>query len=161
MTARQKTVAGALVLCMAASLLLAQEESEQPPEEDTYDSGYFAGRRAGAGTGNKNWFASGLFLGPVGVILPWVFGPKVPGGNLIGKSPDYVEGYAKGYKEIAGQENFLYSLKGCGIFAGVAATIGAVYYINENSEELSQQCLSSLIPDECANLSCWRWPTGP
>jgi hypothetical protein len=122
----------------------SQEELGQPPGEDAYESGYLDGQRDG--TGNKNWLISGLFLGPIGVMLPWVFGTKVPGGNLIGRSPEYVEGYTKGYKNQAGAENFLYSMKGCGIFTGVALTIGAGYYIyNETNGGDPANCMAGAI----------------
>ena len=134
-TAWQKTVAGVLVLWMAASPLIAQGYSEQPPEADSYDGGYLAGKRDAKD--NPGWIFSGLFLGPIGLVLPWVISPKVPGGNLIGKSAAYVEGYTKAYKKRAKKKNFEYSLAGCGVFAVIGSIISAYYGIDKAFKRLA------------------------
>ena len=144
-TAWQKTVAGVLVLCMAASPLIGQEESEQPPEEDTYESGYIAGKRDAKG--DATWICSGLYLGPIGVVLPWVVSPKVPGGNLIGKSAEYVEGYTKAYRKKVKKVNFGFSLIGFGIFAG--SVLGLAYAWKNEVQCSGLESLGSDPSNDC------------
>jgi hypothetical protein len=91
-------------------------------------AGYLDGELAASGKGV--WLLSGLFLGPIGLVLPWIISPKVPGGNLIGKSAEYVASYSQAYKVKARKRNFLYSLGGFGILAATALVASTVYIRN-------------------------------
>jgi hypothetical protein len=134
----RQAVAAAIVLCLIAAPLAAQEESEsaeaaqaetnQAQADRDRAAGYLDGELAASGKGV--WLLSGLFLGPIGLVLPWVVSPKVPGGNLIGKSAEYVESFTQAYKVKARKRNFLYSLGGFGILAAVAMVGTTVYVLD-------------------------------
>jgi len=138
-----KTIAVLLVLCVATIPVVAQENSDEGSVEpgDDYDSGLAAGKQDARGKGI--WILSGLFLGPIGLILPWVISPKVPGGNLIGKSAKYIDGYTEGYKNKARARNFMYSLLGFPIWVWVA--VDACEGLGAGCIEVSS-CLSGDLP---------------
>ena len=131
-TVGRQAVAAVIVLCLVAAPLAAQEGSEsaqadQAQADRDRAAGYLDGELAASGKGV--WLLSGLFLGPIGLVLPWVVSPKVPGGNLIGKSAEYVESFTQAYKAKARKRNFLYSLGGFGILAAVAMVGTTVYLL--------------------------------
>jgi hypothetical protein len=95
----------ALYLCVAAAV--AQDSSgESESITEDYNQGWLDGHADAEGSGV--WILSGLLLGPIGIILPWVINPKVPGARLIGKSVGYVEGYTAGYRQKAKPKNFYF-----------------------------------------------------
>jgi len=103
-----------LLLGVGSTPLLAKGKTEKVNEPSEHASGLAAGQRDARGSGV--WVLSGLNLGPTRLILPWVIGTEVPGGNLVGKSAVYVGGYVDEYQSKAKPRNFQYSL------AGVAVT---------------------------------------
>jgi hypothetical protein len=156
-----KCVALILSLCLYAAPLAAQQGSgESGSIAEDYNQGWLDGQFDAEGKGI--WILSGLFLGPIGIILPWVISPKVPGARLIGKSVAYVEGYTDGYRQKAKPKNFLYSMIGFGVWAVavVAGTILAVRAAESASgscaESFGQKCAESCAPDiNCApDLGC-------
>lgn len=131
----EKAVVSLLLLCLAAAPLAAQEDTQKQapePQEDTWAAGYLAGDRDAKGNGV--WLLSGLFLGPVGLVLPWLFNPQAPGANLIGKSADYVAGYAEAYQRKVKRKNFFYSLGGFGILAGAVACVAGATLMGQSAE---------------------------
>jgi hypothetical protein len=108
-----------LILCLAAAPALAQQTD--------YDQGKLQGEVDAKG--QAIWILSGLLLGPIGLILPWVINPHVPGANLVGKSAEYVAGYMDGYRRAAKPKNFFYSLGGFAVWA-VAATVLTIAAVN-------------------------------
>ena len=58
-----------------------------------------------SGKGNKLWLLAGGIPFPFCLILPYVIEPSVPTEQLQGKSPEYIKGYTKGYKDKAKGEN--------------------------------------------------------
>lgn len=150
-----------LSLCLCAAPLAAQQESsESGSMTEDYNQGWLDGQADAEGKGL--WVLSGLLLGPIGIILPWVISPKVPGSRLIGKSVAYVEGYTDGYRQKAKPKNFLYSMIGFGVWA-VAAVAGAFLVVRaaESATEscatnLGQNCAESCAPDiNCSpDLGC-------
>jgi hypothetical protein len=106
-----------IFLCIASTPLFSKENVEQ---SDDYKSGYADGMKNAKGKGV--WILSGVLLGPIGLILPWVINPKVPGGNLIGKSDEYVDGYMKGYKGKTRLNNFAFSLVGLPVWSAACAS---------------------------------------
>lgn len=103
-----------LVLSVGGAPLNAKGKTEKVNEPQDYTSGLAAGQRDAKRSGV--WVLSGLNLGATRLILPWVIGTEVPGGNLVGRSAKYVGGYVDKYKSKAKPRNFQYSL------AGVAVT---------------------------------------
>jgi hypothetical protein len=125
-------VASLLVLCLAAAPAFAQQTE--------YDQGRLQGELDAKG--QAVWILSGLLLGPIGLILPWVINPSVPGANLIGKSAEYVAGYMDGYRHEAKPKNFLYSLVGFAVFGAVAAVLVAsmASSANQMADACGQSC---------------------
>jgi hypothetical protein len=125
-------VASLLVLCLAAAPVFAQQTE--------YDQGRLQGELDAKG--QPIWILSGLLLGPIGLILPWVINPSVPGANLIGKSAEYVAGYMDGYRHEAKPKNFLYSLVGFAVFGAVAAVLVAsmASSANQMADACGQSC---------------------
>jgi hypothetical protein len=101
-------VAIVLVLSVGGAPLNAKGKTERVNEPREYFSGLAAGHSDARGSGV--WVLSGLNLGPTRLILPWVIGTEVPGGNLVGKSAQYVGGYVDEYQSKAKPRNFQYSL---------------------------------------------------
>jgi hypothetical protein len=97
---RLKAIAIALVLASGASLA-AQQQSED------YAHGLVAGQRDARDNGVG--VLSGVRLGRTRLVLSWVLGTAVPGGDLVGKSAEYVGGYMDEYKSKAKPRNFQYS----------------------------------------------------
>jgi hypothetical protein len=112
--------------------------------------------------GQAVWILSGLLLGPIGLILPWVINPRVPGANLIGTSAEYVAGYMDGYRHEAKPKNFLYSLVGFAVLAAaaVALAVGLTNAANSSANacatlrQLLRRCLRQLATDACGSSSC-------
>ena len=125
-------LASLLILCLAAAPAFAQQTD--------YDLGKLQGEVDAKG--QAIWILSGLLLGPIGLILPWVINPRVPGANLIGKSAEYVAGYMDGYRHEAKPKNFLYSLVGFAIWgaAAVALAVGLTHVANESASACGESC---------------------
>jgi hypothetical protein len=131
---RRRVLAVVLVMGLAAAPAFAQQsESEQGKLQGGLDA-----------RGQAVWILSGLLLGPIGLILPWVINPRVPGANLIGKSVEYVAGYVEGYRHEARPKNFFYSLAGFAVW-GVAVTVLAV------SAARSAEATSTACGESCGN----------
>ena len=148
----RKGIALILSLCLCAAPLAAEQESDESGSMvEEYNQGWLDGQVDAEGKGI--WVLSGLFLGPIGIILPWVINPKVPGTRLIGKSAAYVEGYTDGYRQKAKPKNFLYSMIGFGVWAvvAVAGTVLAVRAAESATdscaEAFGQECAESCMPD--------------
>jgi hypothetical protein len=144
-----------LALCLVGAPVAAQEGSGESEDYSAeYNQGWLDGQADAEGSGV--WIVSGLLLGPVGIILPWVINPKVPGARLIGKSLGYVEGYTAGYRNKAKPKNFYYSLIGSGVWA-VVAVVGTVLAVR-TAESASGSCADAFArscSDSCSeNLNC-------
>ena len=136
----KRSLACVLGLCVALTPVLANEQSDEPELSD-YAQGKLDGKEEAEGRGI--WILSGLFLGPVGLVLPWIFTPEVPGGSFVGKSADYVEGYQDGYKVRAKVGNFMYSLTGFAIFTGVVGGVLLTVAAVSAAGEATSSCLDS------------------
>lgn len=147
------TLAVVLILCLGAAPVFAQQED------------YQMGRLQGEvdARGQAVWILSGLLLGPIGLILPWVINPRVPGANLIGKSAEWVAGYMDGYRHEAKPKNFLYSLVGFAVWgaAAVALAVGLTNAANSSANACGESCGSSCgdvfdnwATDACSSSSC-------
>lgn len=66
-----------------------------------------------AAHGNAAWFLAGFCLNGVGVIIAFIAKPDSPSSTLLGKSTDYVVGYAEAYGDKARNKNVVYALEGC------------------------------------------------
>jgi len=144
-----------LVPCLSVAPVVAQESSggSEGMSED-YNQGWLDGQADAEGNGV--WVLSGLLLGPIGIILPWVINPKVPGARLIGKSVGYVQGYTAGYRQKAKPKNFYYSLIGFGVWA-VVVVVGGVLVVR-SAESAADSCSANLgqsCSDSCTqNINC-------
>ena len=147
------TLAVVLILCLGAAPVFAQQED------------YQMGRLQGEvdARGQAVWILSGLLLGPIGLILPWVINPRVPGANLIGKSAEWVAGYMDGYRHEAKPKNFLYSLVGFAVWgaAAVAVAVRRPSAANSSANACGESCGSSCgdvfdnwATDACSSSSC-------
>jgi len=125
-------LASLLVLCLAATPAFAQQTE--------YELGKIQGELDARG--QAVWILSGLLLGPIGIILPWIINPHVPGANLIGKSAEWVAGYMDGYRHEAKPKNFLYSLIGFAVWgvAAVALTVSLANSANQAADACGQSC---------------------
>ena len=121
-----------LVLCLAAAPAFAQQTE--------YDLGKLQGEVDAKG--QAIWILSGLLLGPIGLILPRVINPRVPGANLIGKSAEYVAGYMDGYRHEAKPKNFLCSLVGFAVWgaAAVALAVSLANSADSAADACGQSC---------------------
>jgi hypothetical protein len=137
-----------LVLCLAAAPAFAQQNE--------YELGKIQGEIDAKG--QAIWILSGLLLGPIGLILPWVINPSVPAANLIGKSAEYVAGYMDGYRHEAKPKNFLYSLVGFAVWgaAAVALAVGFASSANQAADACGQSCGSGCSDsiDNWLNNAC-------
>ena len=153
--AQKKVICLGLVLCLVVAPGVAQDSSEESGDYTTdYNKGWLDGQADAEGSGV--WILSGLLLGPIGIILPWVINPKVPGTRLIGKSVGYIEGYTAGYRQKAKPKNFYYSLIGFGVWA-VVAVVGTIL-VARTAESAADSCsdsCSTSIGQSCSeNLNC-------
>ncbi|UCG00079.1 MAG: hypothetical protein JSV89_11185 [Spirochaetaceae bacterium] len=145
----QRSIFLVLILCLYIAPVVAQQQSADSGSFiEEYNQGWIDGQADAEGNGV--WVLSGLLLGPIGIILPWVINPKVPGTRLIGKSVAYVEGYTDGYRQKAKPKNFYYSLIGFGVWA-VAVVIGGVLAVRA-AESAADSC-GSTIGQNCSD-SC-------
>jgi hypothetical protein len=124
-----------LILCLGAAPAFAQQTE--------YELGKLQGEVDARG--QAVWILSGLLLGPIGLILPWVINPRVPGASLIGKSAEYVAGYMDGYRHEAKPKNFLYSLVGFAVWtaAAVALVVGMANVADSSADACGESCGSS------------------
>ena len=98
-----------LAFCLSIAPVVAQEQfSESGSTSEESNQGWLDGQFDAKGNGI--WILSGLLLGPIGLILPWVINPKVPGARLIGKSISYVQGYTAGYQKAAKPKNLRFEI---------------------------------------------------
>jgi hypothetical protein len=153
--AKRKVLCLGLALCLAIAPVVAQDSSDEFENySEEYNQGWLDGQADAEGSGI--WILSGLLLGPIGIILPWVINPKVPGARLIGKSVGYVEGYTEGYQKKAKPKNFYYSLIGFGVWA-VAAVVGTILVIRA-VESTANSCAATFgesCADSCTeNFNC-------
>jgi hypothetical protein len=98
-----KALSITLAVLLVVTPLFAQQEMNE----------FLVGKRDGQqdAEGNRLWFLAG-FLGVVGLLLAYVVEPDVPTGHLIGKSPQYVQGYIEGYQKKARNKNMTYAAYG-------------------------------------------------
>jgi len=144
-----------LALCLVVAPVVAQDNSDESENfSEDYNQGWLDGQADAEGSGV--WILSGLLLGPIGIILPWVINPKVPGARLIGKSVGYVEGYTAGYRQKAKPKNFYYSLIGFGVWA-VVAVVGTILMVRtaESAADSCADSCSTSMGESCSeNLNC-------
>ncbi|OHD73118.1 MAG: hypothetical protein A2V99_10615 [Spirochaetes bacterium RBG_16_67_19] len=103
-------IAIALMLSAGTVSLPAKGKTEQADVPRDYSNGLAAGQRDARDCGIA--VLSGFRLGKRNLILPWVIGTEMPGGDLVGKSAEYVGGYVEEYRNKAKPKRFLYSLAG-------------------------------------------------
>jgi hypothetical protein len=151
----RKVICVVLALCLAGASVFAQDSSGQYENyTEDYNQGWLDGQADAEGSGV--WILSGLLLGPIGIILPWVINPKVPGARLIGKSVGYMEGYTAGYRQKAKPKNFYYSLIGFGVWA-VVAVVGTVLAVRaaESTADSCSEAMGQSCAESCSeNLNC-------
>jgi hypothetical protein len=101
----KKSLVLSLAIIMVAAPLLAQQEMNE----------YLQGKKDGEleAKGNGMWFLAGCCLGGVGIIIAYVVEPSVPTDHLIGKSPEYIQGYTEGYINKAKSKNGMNAIYGC------------------------------------------------
>jgi hypothetical protein len=61
-------------------------------------------------------------------FLPLIIKPTVPSDKLMGKTPEYVQGYTEGWQAKAQKINLKYALFGCGT-GGLLTIVGIVIYV--------------------------------
>ncbi len=88
-----------------------------------YVKGKIAGERDAQG--NPAWILAGCLLGVFGIVLAYIIEPSVPTTALMGKSPEYVKGYADGYKAKTRSKNALYALYGLAVWVAVVVLAAA------------------------------------
>ena len=142
-----------LTLCLTAAPAFAQQTE--------YDLGKIQGELDARG--QAIWILSGLLLGPIGLILPWVINPHVPGANLIGKSAEWVAGYMDGYRHEAKPKNFLYSMVGFAVWtaAAVALVVSLASTANASANACGESCgsgcsdaFNNWTSNACSNTTC-------
>ena len=143
----------------AVVLIMSLATAPAFAQQSEYEQGKLQGELDARG--QAVWILSGLLLGPIGLILPWVINPHVPGANLIGKSLEYVTGYMDGYRHDAKPKNFLYSLIGFAVWGAVATAVlvGAA----QSADQAANSCgcgdaFNNSMNDACSS-SCSPQPT--
>jgi|GEM_PF-3777965 len=95
-------------------LILAQSATEN----ESYREGLFDGRiAAGEDLSPLGEGAWGFLLGPLALLHRYVFKPQVPrdrAQNIGSSTPEYEEGYRKGYEEEKLQKSLIYRSAGWG-----------------------------------------------
>jgi hypothetical protein len=156
----EKSLVNKLVLAAVAALfVLYPVASAFPQADDAATTGTDAETGAAQGRsdarGNGLWFFPGLIPG-CGLVLPWLFSPKVPADKLIGRSEEYVSAYTVSYVKKAKQQNFFYSLFGqvvTGTIAGayllVSCTSSASGCAADLGSEVGGAACSAIAPTGC------------
>jgi hypothetical protein len=138
------------VILLAAFLVAvvpAFSQSEGAPVSEA-ENGKIQGKADAHGS--ALWIIPGLLLPGVSLILPWVFSPKVPADNLIGKSDEFVAAYREAYIRQKKLGNFWWTLAGTGttvVVVGVAVIVVAA----QAAEGTATACGGS-IGDACGNV---------
>jgi len=145
----------------AVVLIMSLATAPAFAQQSEYEQGKLQGELDAKG--QAVWILSGLLLGPIGLILPWVINPHVPGANLIGKSLEYVTGYMDGYRHDAKPKNFLYSLIGFAVWGAVATAVlvGAAQSADQAANSCGGGCgdaFNNSMNDACSS-SCSPQPT--
>jgi hypothetical protein len=140
----------------AVVLIMSLATAPAFAQQSEYEQGKLQGELDARG--QAVWILSGLLLGPIGLILPWVINPHVPGANLIGKSLEYVTGYMDGYRHDAKPKNFLYSLIGFAVWGAVATAVlvGAAQSADQAANSCGGGCgdaFNNSMNDACSS-SC-------
>lgn len=116
-----RTISCLMVLLIIATPVVAQTSETSSVNE--YLQGKIDGQRDGKSSSEILWTLVGCLLGPVGVLVGYLVTPTVPGERLIGKSPEYVQGYTEGYQKKGREQNALWAGMGC-----LVSTIGTCLY---------------------------------
>jgi hypothetical protein len=112
------------MLCVTLALLfIALPLMAQQPSDGGYAQGRVDGQRDGHG--NAVWGLAGCLLDWIGILVAYLVAPSVPGTALMGKSPEYIQGYTEAYQSKSKLQNAEWAAGGC-----VIGTIGwvALYF---------------------------------
>lgn len=132
-----KTIAVFTALVFFSMPLLAQQievqgtQQQQKTSGNDYMQGKIDGERDGRGT--FAWFFGGLCLGLLGVILAFVIAPQPSTENLVGRSPEYIEGYTEGYMSKAKRQQGYYALGGMAVAVVVWIIVLVVILADEDT----------------------------
>ena len=101
-----KATAIFLVIVVFAAPLLSQEGTT------AFSRGKLDGEKAAKGD-PVVWSLAGAGCGCFGLLGAYLITPNPPASNLLGKSPEYVLGYTKAYKDESRKKNLRYAFIGC------------------------------------------------
>lgn len=96
----------------------------EPAVNGTYQEGITDGTAKAKGL-SAMYFMSGCCLGAIGIVIPAVSEPEVPGDMVLGKSSEYIQGFREGYKSTKKSNN----VKSAVIGLGTSAVVGCVSYV--------------------------------
>jgi|GEM_PF-1261501 len=106
-----KALSAILAVLLIAMPVMAQQVEKN--EITDYMQGKMDGQRDGKSSSEILWLAVGCLLGPVAILIGYLVPPYVPGDRLIGKSPEYTQGYTEGYQNKGKQQNAIWAAGGC------------------------------------------------
>ena len=104
-------------------------KKENTFKRNNYSQGLIDGERNGTEASSRVWLAGGFFLLIVGFIGSLILVPNPSAEALVGKSPEYIEGYTKGFKSSARSKNSEYAAIGCisSIIIGSVVLVGIAF----------------------------------
>jgi hypothetical protein len=114
----KKAVAGAMVLALVGTGVLAETEGIRKDED--YSLGELAGKADARG--NALWIIPGCLCGIIGIVVAIFVKPAPPAHQLVGKPANYVLGYSEAYKRAARWKNVGWATGGCILGTLLAAT---------------------------------------
>ncbi|MGB9743073.1 MAG: hypothetical protein ACPL0F_07985 [bacterium] len=118
----KKALCVMLALLLIAVPVMAQQTGTAVTD---YLQGKLDGERDGRSSSPILWALAGCCLGLIGILIAYLTSPTVPTDRLIGKSPEYIQGYIEAYQKKGKLQNALWSGLGC--LVGTALT--CIYYI--------------------------------
>ena len=138
-----------LAACLVA-VVPAFSQSEEAPAAEVSDAENGKTQGKADAHGSALWIIPGLLLPGVSLILPWVFSPKVPADNLIGKSDEFVAAYRAAYIRQKRLGNFWWTLAGTGTTVLVVGV--AVIVVAAQAAEGTATACGGAMGDACGNV---------
>jgi len=122
----KKIVTLLLVALLFATPILSQEFLSD------HEQGRTDGKREGVSDASLLWAVVGFGCSCFGVGAAYLWAQPVPAARLVGKGPEYVNGYTTSYKKAKREKETIYAAAGC-ILSSIISTIS--YAINPSTWE--------------------------
>jgi hypothetical protein len=125
----------------------AKGPASPPPEPGATDEEQGRVRGTADARGESRWLGIGILLPGISLFMPWTMAVSVPEYALLGRSPQYLAGYLRGYTSRVRSGSFLWAAAGCGIDIVVIGGIAGLVTAAQAAEACLSNPFSVCMPD--------------